>query len=62
MEGPRGPLKVSRVKKQFRLKDGTLKDHESVLLRQTWKDHGKVRHHTVASLTHADPAEVDALE
>ncbi|MDR0417699.1 MAG: IS1634 family transposase [Propionibacteriaceae bacterium] len=46
----------------FRLKDGTEKTSESVLLRQAWKEGGKVHTHTVASLSKLPADEVDALE
>jgi hypothetical protein len=43
-------------------KDGSSGAHTSVLLRQTWREDGKVRHHTVASLTGRPPEEIAALE
>jgi transposase len=50
------------MKTPFRLKDGTERTSQSVLLRQAWKENGKVRHHTVASLSKLPAAEIDALE
>ncbi|MDR2374196.1 MAG: IS1634 family transposase [Bifidobacteriaceae bacterium] len=62
MVEPKGPLRVARVRSNWRNRDGTLGAHESALLRQTWRDGAKVRHRTLASLTHMPAAEVDALE
>jgi hypothetical protein len=50
------------VKTSFKLKDGTAKLHESVLLRRAWKEHGTVKRETVASLTKEPPDLVEALE
>ncbi|MDR0594469.1 MAG: hypothetical protein LBG60_14700, partial [Bifidobacteriaceae bacterium] len=62
MSEPKGPLRVARVRSRWSNKDGTGGTHESVLLRQTWREGRKVRHRTVASLTHRPQAEIDALE
>jgi hypothetical protein len=58
----RGPLRVARVKSTWRRADGTSGSHESRLLRRTWREGRKVRHATVATLTHLPDAQVDALE
>jgi hypothetical protein len=62
MGEPRGPLRVARIKSTWRRADGTSGSHESRLLRRTWREGDKVRHATVATLTHLPDAQVDALE
>ncbi|MDR0594983.1 MAG: IS1634 family transposase [Bifidobacteriaceae bacterium] len=47
---------------RYQTKDGAWHDHQSVLLRQAWKQDGKVRRHTIAPLTHLPADQVDALE
>ncbi|MDR0594642.1 MAG: IS1634 family transposase [Bifidobacteriaceae bacterium] len=39
-----------------------MRHYQSALLRQAWKQDGKVKRHTVASLAGLPPAQVDALE
>jgi hypothetical protein len=53
---------VARIKSRFKTKAGEERGYESALLRQSWKEGGKVKHHTVASLTHLPADQVDALE
>jgi hypothetical protein len=50
------------VRTSFKLKDGTVKQHESVLLRRAWKERGTVKRETVASLTREPADLVEALE
>jgi len=46
----------------FTRRDGTRGVSESVLLRQSWKEAGKVHTNTVASLSKLPPAQIDVLE
>jgi hypothetical protein len=62
MGEPRGRLHVSRVRSTWTRKDGTTGTCESVLLRQCWREDGKVKTNTVASLTSMPPSQVDSLE
>ncbi|MDR1428496.1 MAG: IS1634 family transposase [Bifidobacteriaceae bacterium] len=62
MSEPRGPLRVARVRSVWKRADGTKGAHESVLLRQSWRDGATVKHHTVASLTHLPAEQVASLE
>ncbi|MDR1426831.1 MAG: IS1634 family transposase [Bifidobacteriaceae bacterium] len=62
MTEPKGPLRVARVKSRWRRADGTWGDCESRLLRRSWREGTKVKHHTVASLTDLPDEQVDALE
>lgn len=58
----KGPLRVARVRSSWVRQDGSRGHHESVLLRQSWRDGKTVRHSTVASLTHLPAEVVDSLE
>jgi hypothetical protein len=62
VDQPRGPLRVARIGSSFTTKSGEARQYESALLRQTWKQDGRVKHHTVASLRGLPAAQVDALE
>jgi len=57
-----GPVHVARIKNGYVTKAGQRRDYESVYLRRTFRDGGKVRHETLANLS-ALPAEaVTAVE
>ena len=59
---PKGPLRVARVRSSWERADGTTGSHESVLLRQSWRDGKQVKHETVLSLTGQPKDLVDSLE
>ncbi|MGH3531454.1 MAG: IS1634 family transposase [Mycobacterium sp.] len=57
-----GKAHVVRVKKSHVDKQGVRRDYESVYLRRTYRDGGKVRNETVANLSMLPPAAVAAIE
>jgi hypothetical protein len=62
MVEPHGPLKVARIRRDYTTAAGEVRHYESALLRQSWKQDGKVKHRTVASLADTPRSQVDALE
>src|SRR6185312_13295707 len=62
MAAPSGAMHVARNKRTYMAKSGEQRVYESVLVRRTYRDGGKVRHETLANLS-ALPAEtVSAIE
>src|ERR1700749_1469851 len=59
MAGRGGAMHVARNKRTYVAKSGEQRVYESVLVRRTYRDGGKVRHDTLANLS-AFPAEAAA--
>ncbi len=57
-----GKAHVVRVKKSHVDKRGERRDYESVYLRRTYRDGGRVRNETVANLSMLPPTAIDAIE
>lgn len=57
-----GPVHVARVKSSHVDKRGGRREYESVYLRRTFREGGKVRNETVANLSMLPPEAVDAIE
>jgi len=55
-----GAMHVARIPSRYVSKSGEERRYESVLLRRTFRQEGKVRHETLANLSHL-PGEVIAL-
>jgi Transposase DDE domain len=57
-----GAMHVARNKRTYVAKSGERRVHESVLVRRTYRDGGKVRHETLANLSALPPGAVAAIE
>src|SRR5438552_8112863 len=57
-----GAMHVARNRRTYVAKSGERRVYESVLLRRTYRDGGKVRHETLANLSGLPEQAVDAIE
>src|SRR4051794_32051333 len=57
-----GAMHVARNKRSYVTKSGEEKTYESVLLRRTYREGGKVKHETLANLKALPAGAVDAVE
>ena len=57
-----GAMHVARNKRTYVAKSGERRVHESVLVRRTYRDGGKVRHETLANLSALPEQAVAAIE
>src|SRR5579863_9744240 len=57
-----GAMHVARNKRTYTAKSGEQRVYESVLVRRTYRDGGKVRHETLANLSALPPEAVAAIE
>jgi hypothetical protein len=57
-----GAMHVARNKRTYVAKSGERRVYESVLVRRTYRDGGKVRHETLANLSALPPEAVTAIE
>jgi hypothetical protein len=62
MAGKGGAVHVVRVRRSHVDKQGRRRDYESVYLRRTYRQEGKVKHETLANLSGLDTHVVDAVD
>jgi hypothetical protein len=62
MKARSGAMHVARNKRSYAAKSGEQRVYESVLVRRTYREGGKVRHETLANLSALPPGTVAAVE
>src|SRR5258706_13685273 len=62
MSGQAAAMHVARIRSGYTDKEGQRREYESRYLRRTYRDGGKVRHETLASLSGLPEQTVDSIE